>query len=106
MIQISFTDAPDIVTTITIDDVEYKLRVMYNQSHKFWTFHVWDYNDNPILTSIRVVPNFPLLFNKHCFDVPKGEFMVISDLEELDRDSFRDGKATLVYLTREEWNAV
>ena len=43
MIQISFVDAPDIVTTINIDDVEYKLRVMYNQYHKFWTFHLWDY---------------------------------------------------------------
>lgn len=106
MIKISFIDAPDIVVTINIDDVEYKLRVMYNDTHKFWVFHLWDYNDNPLLTNVKVVPNFPLLFNKHCFDVPKGEFIVVSDLEELDRDSFKDGKASLIYMTRDEWRAV
>lgn len=106
MIQINIVDAPDIVMQISIDETNYKLRLTYNQYHGFWTMHLWDYNENPLATNIKVIPNFPLLLNKHCFDVPKGEFIVISNEESLDRDSFKDGRATIVYMTEDEWDAV
>ena len=98
-------DAPDIVHNINLDDTEYKIRLMYN-INGFWVLHLWDYNENPLITNIKVVPNFPLLMNKHCFDVPKGEFMVLCDDEFVCRDSFKNGRANLVYLTESEINGI
>lgn len=105
MFAIEIKDAPDIVHNVTIDDVDYKLRLMYN-INGFWVLHLWDYNENPLITNIKVVPNFPLLMNKHCFDVPKGEFVVVSKDEQVDRNSFNDGRATLVYITEQECNII
>lgn len=106
MIQINVVDAPDIVMQVSIDETNYKLRLMYNQYNGFWSMHLWDYNENPLATNIKIVPNFPLLLNKHCFDVPKGEFIVVSNDAKLDRNSFKEGRATIVYMTEDEWNAI
>lgn len=103
MLSISFNDAPDIVVGVTLDDTVYRLRLMWNPDHAFWVLHLWDKDENPLLTSVKVVPNFPLLFNKHCFSVPRGELMAVSKQLRLDRDAFKDGRATLLYLKEEEW---
>lgn len=105
MLEIEIKDAPDIVHNITIDDVDYKLRLMYN-INGFWVLHLWDYNENPLITNIKVVPDMPLLLNKHCFDVPKGEFMVLCDDAEVTRDSFNNSRAKLVYLTESEFKGL
>lgn len=105
MLLISVVDSPDIVHNVTIDDINYKLRLMYN-INGFWVLHLWDYNENPLITNIKVVPGVPLLLNKHCFDVPKGEFIVVCDDECVGRDSFKNGRANLVYLTESEVNGI
>lgn len=100
---ITFNDDNDVVSSISLDGTLYKFRMTWNPDGYFWTLHLWDRNDNPLLTNVKVVPNFPLLFNKHCFDIPSGEFLVITKQTVIDRDAFADGRATLVYLTEEEW---
>lgn len=102
---ITFSDANDIVVSASIDGVQLMLRFTWNRVGGFWTMHIWDKDENPILCNIRMTPNFPLLFNKHCFaGVPEGEFILLSK-EEPDRNSFVEGRATLVYMTREEWES-
>ena len=100
---ITFNDDNDVVSSISLDGTLYKFRMTWNPDGYFWTMHLWDRNDNPLLTNVKVVPNFPLLFNKHCFNIPSGEFLVITKQTVIDRDAFADGRATLVYLTEEEW---
>lgn len=100
---ITFNDDNDVVSSISLDGTLYKFRMTWNPDGYFWTMHLWDRNDNPLLTNVKVVPNFPLLFNKHCFNIPSGEFLVITKQTVIDCDAFADGRATLVYLTEEEW---
>lgn len=100
---ITFNDDNDVVSSISLDGTLYKFRMTWNPDGYFWTFHLWDRHDNVLLANVKVVPNFPLLFNKHCFNIPSGEFLVITKQTVIDRDAFADGRATLVYLTEEEW---
>nr|DAY61255.1 MAG TPA: hypothetical protein [Caudoviricetes sp.] len=100
---ITFNDDNDVVSSVTLDGTLYKFRMLWNPDGYFWTLHLWDKHDNPLLTNVKVVPNFPLLFNKHCFNIPKGEFFVATKQKVIDRDAFADGRAALVYLTEEEY---
>lgn len=100
---ITFNDDNDVVFDISIEGTLYKFRMTWNDEGYFWTFHLWDKDDNVLLANVKVVPNFPLLFNKHCFNIPSGEFLVITKQTVLDRDAFADERASLVYLTEEEW---
>lgn len=100
---ITFNDGSDIVSSVELESTTYKFRMLWNPGGYFWSMHLWDNNDNPLATNIKVVPNFPLLFNKHCFNVPAGEFVVITNQTVLDRDVFKDNRAYLVYVTGDEW---
>lgn len=99
---IYFPDANDIVVSTTIEGKRYKLRILWNPQG-FWTFSIWDINKNPIIDNLKVVPNFPLTINKHCFAIPKGEFVVVAE-ETINRNSFRSGQAVLTYISSAEWN--
>lgn len=100
---LTFNDDNDVVSDISLDGTLYKFRMLWNPDGYFWVFHLWDRHDNVLLANVKVVPNFPLLFNKHCFNIPSGEFIVITKQTVIDRNAFADGRATLVYLTEEEW---
>lgn len=101
---IQFNDSNDLVSSIEIGKYKYRLRITWN-SQGFWTLHLWDKDKNPILCNVKIVPNFPLLMTHHCQNdlIPTGEFLVLSDVDVLDRRSFIDDKASLVYVTKEEW---
>ncbi len=103
MITIEFTDGNDVVFSVPLDDVKYKIRLCWNHEAQFWTMHLWDNDENVILANIRVVPNFPLLMNHHRKNTPRGELIVLTDKEDLTRQSFQDGSATLVYGTEQEF---
>ena len=100
---IRFSDANDIVTTVSIAGKRYKLRFLWNELGAFWVMHVWDADKNPILCNMKLIPGFPISFNHHCADIPRGEFIIVTDLPELERSSFADNKATLVYVEEGEW---
>lgn len=103
MIQITFNDDNDVVSSVSLDDKLYKIRMTWNADGFFWTLHIWDKDENPLLTNVKVVPNFPLTFNKHCFDIPSGEFIVITNQTLIDREAFADDRAKLVYITEKEY---
>ena len=48
MITINFANGNDVVFSVPLDDVKYKIRMMWNHEGQFWTLHLWDANDNVI----------------------------------------------------------
>lgn len=102
MITINFADGNDVVFSVPLDDVKYKIRMCWNHEGGFWALHLWDANDNVILANMRVVPNFPMLMNHHVDKAPRGELMALTK-KGITRDSFQDGSATLVYCTEQEF---
>lgn len=103
MIAINFADGNDFVFGVQLDDTRFKIRLCWNKEGQFWALHLWDENDDVILANVRVVPNFPLLMNHHVDDAPRGELIVLTKAEKLTRQSFKDGSATLIYTTEEEF---
>lgn len=103
MDEIKFNDANDIVVQVVIEDRQYKLRLTWNSIGQLWTLHIWDSDKKPLLCNLNVVPNFPLLLNHHRSDIPKGEFIALTNDETITRQSFANGSATLVYVTEAEW---
>lgn len=103
MQKISFNDANDSVFSVPLDDVKYKIRMIWNKEGQFWSLHLWDANNNVIVANMRVVPNFPLLMNHHVKNTPRGELIVLTNKASVTRDSFADGSATLIYTTAKEF---
>lgn len=108
MIQISMMDANDFVQSVTLDDTVYKLHFAYNDVLKGWSMDIRDSQNTDIVRSIRVVPNFPLLsqYKRH-LDI-KGEIVatVTTNIQNIGRHDFINGRASLVYVSEDELNAI
>lgn len=100
---ITFNDANDIVVGVSLENVQYKLRLMWNALSKSWIMQIWDANRNPLLQNVKLVPNFPVLMTHHRPGIPPGEILVITDADSLSRECFTDGSATLCYVSEAEW---
>jgi len=102
--QITFNDANDIVVSVNLENQKYRLRFVWNHIADFWVMHLYNYQGKPLLENLKLVPNFPVMFNHHNdkAGIPKGEFFVITKEEQLTRNSFKEGTATLIYVTGDE----
>lgn len=108
MIQISMTDANDFVQSVTLDNTVYKLHFAYNDVLKGWSMDIRDSQNIDIVRSIRIVPNFPLLSQYKRHLSIKGEMVatVTTDIQNIGRDDFINGRASLVYVSGSELNAI
>lgn len=102
MIYIGVPDMNDSISTITIDDIEYKLRFTYNEAFDYWSFGVYDANLFPLVSMIKIVPNFPLNFPYTNINLPDGDFGCISDLTRVGRNDFVNNLADFVYIPRSD----
>ena len=95
---IEVPDYNDSFSRVVLGDTEYLLRFTWNESVKFWNLGVYDIEENPIATSIKVLPNCPLSIWHMNSQMPFGEFGVITDLDRIGRNDFINGKAQFVYI--------
>lgn len=97
-------DANDFVQVVTIDDTVYKLHFAYNDALKSWSMDIRDNQNKDLVRSIRIIPNFPLLsqYKRHLGISGEMVATVTTDIQNIGRNDFIDGKANLVYVTREE----
>lgn len=56
-----------------LNGVTFLLRFVYNVRCKYWTMHVLDASNNPILMGVRCVINYPLLIRSASEDRPVGQ---------------------------------
>lgn len=105
---ITFLDANDVLTTVTLDGTQYKIRILYNDIGDFWTLSLRTPDNSSLLEGIKAVPNFPILYPYHQPGIPPGELMVVTtdSIQTVGRDDFTGSKATLVYITEDEINAI
>ena len=61
MLYIAVPDMNDSISRLSIDGKEYGLRFTYNEKYDYWNFGLYDWNNNPIIAGVKIVPNFPLL---------------------------------------------
>lgn len=102
MLVISMPDMNDSFSRVVIKGREYLLRLTYNSTGDYWTFGIYLSEDTPVITAIKIVPNFPLNRYFRTSDMPDGLFGVLSSLERIGRNAFVSGDAQFVFIPSEE----
>ena len=100
-----FIDVPDendSMSELAIDDEVYLLRFTYNPKFDYWSFGLYDIEENPIIAMTRIVPNYPIFDWYKDTELPDGIFGCISDSETVGRDAFKNKTAEFVYIPNEE----
>ncbi len=101
---ITVPDYNDSFSRVVLDGSEYLLRFTWNETAKFWNFGVYDMEENPIVSSMKVLPSCPLSVWHMNSQMPFGEFGVITDLDRIGRNDFINGKAQFVYIPYADLN--
>ena len=102
MLYITPPEMNDSFSRIVIDEIEYLIRFTYNFSGDYWIFGLYKTEEEPIVTSVKIVPCFPLNFNIKHRDMPKGIFGVMTKLSKVGHDDFANGDAQLIYIPDSE----
>lgn len=101
---IPIKDNPNHTILIDLDNKIYKLAFLFNTVAEFWTMDIYTENELLLVSGIKIVPNYPLIFSHANPDLPTGDFICeISDTKSrIIRNSFSTGKSKLLYLTKDE----
>jgi len=99
---------PNHQLAITLDNVVFNLRFLYNETKDSWVMDIKDGNNTPIITGLRLVPNFPIIKQYVSPNLPKGDFVCNGnfDIAEITRKSFSSKEFQLLYLTEAEIGAI
>lgn len=105
MIKIPLIDANDFVVEAELDDVTYYLQFSWNNEANYWSLSIENANNESILSGLRIVTNWPLLFKYQHLNLPKGDLIAVSlDKRKTDigRNDFVDNIVELVYISQAE----
>ena len=102
MLYIEVPDENDSLSMLSIDGKEYGLRFTYNEKYDYWSFGLYDEDEDPIIAMTRIVPNFPIFHFYTDPDLPDGIFGCLSDTGEVGRQAFVEKTAEFVYITNLE----
>lgn len=105
MIKIPLIDANDFVVEAELDDVTYYLQFAWNNEANYWSLSIENANNESILSGLRIVTNWPLLFKYQHLSLPKGDLIAVSlDKRKTDigRNDFVDNIVELVYISQTE----
>ncbi|TFL14224.1 hypothetical protein CSC67_08715 [Pusillimonas caeni] len=104
MIPIPFIDQNSFIIEASLDDTTYFLRFDWNSEAQLWTMAIQDARSEAVLQGVVLVPNTPLLDQFRHLAVPRGEFVVYAqdDNLQIGRDTLLTQSATLYYLTEAE----
>lgn len=102
MLYIKVPDRNDSMSSLSIDGREYLIRFTYNEKYDYWSFGLYQGNQEPIIAMTRIVPNFPIFHFYTDVSLPDGIFGCLSDLETVGRQSFNQQTAEFVYIPNAE----
>lgn len=94
---IEVPDMNDSVSRIVLAGTQYLIRFTYNDTADYWTFGLYTPLNVPIVIGIKIIPNFPLNLFYGVTSLPFGVFGVMTNLDHIGRDDFRNGKAKFIF---------
>lgn len=95
---IEIPDMNDSISRIVLSGKVYNIRFTYNDTADYWKFGLYDSLNCPIVLGIKIVPRFPLNAFYGITEIPEGIFGVISNLDRIGRNDFKNGKAQFVFM--------
>lgn len=102
---ITVPDYNDSFSRVVLAGKEYLIRFSYNFSGDYWTFGIFDHNQNPYVQGIKIVPNSPLNFFSLCHGLPEGLFGALSAKQNIGRNDFKENHAQLSFSQRKIFDA-
>ena len=102
MIYIQPPDMNDSFSRLVLNGKEYLARFTYSCTDDSWTFGLYKGMDEPIISSIKLVPCFPINRYFKTKDMPNGIFGVITKLDHVGKDAFTSGNASFVFIPDDE----
>lgn len=102
-ISIGVPDTASSEQTITLSKRSYTIRFDYNQRFDFWTFSLFDSEENPIIRGEKLMPSKEYLDRYSKTDLVDGYFFTQSmDTSQITRENFGINKThTLTFITKE-----
>lgn len=94
---IEVPDLNDSVSRIVLSGTPYFIRFSYNDTCDYWKFSLYNAQSEPIVVGIKIVPSFPLNVFYGVTKLPDGVFGVISKLQRIGRNDFKDGNAKFIF---------
>ena len=91
---------------IALEGRLYRMQIMWNSRHEFWTLNISDNQGNQILRGIKLVINYELIRRYKKEALPPGALIPIDVTEKLERIGRNDlgTNVQLVYIPEEEFN--
>ena len=94
---IEVPDLNDSMSRVVLNGKAYQIRFTYNDTCDYWTFGLYNTQDAPIIIGIKIVPRFPLNLFYGVTKLPDGIFGVMTKLDHIGRNDFKDGKAQFIF---------
>lgn len=98
------TQYNDSMSSVFLDRTRYFIRFTYNVVSDWWTMSLYDADRNPIITCLKLIPNYPM--NHYCKsdNAPNGIFSLVSMVEKdvVSTSDIKNGLAYLVYIPYDE----
>ena len=98
VLKITPPDMNDGFSSVVLSRENYLLRFTYNDTFGFWSFGLYNPFQEPIVASLKILPNIPINIFAVTGDTPPGFFVVRTRLERIGRDDFLNGKAEFLYI--------
>ena len=104
MLMLPTFNAPAYSYTIALEGRDYVLRFVYSERCGDWHLSIFDADESPIVTGIRVVSNFPLLHRLNDARLPPG-MLIALDMGRVAKDPGLEdfgARVRLAYLSAED----
>lgn len=94
---IEVPDLNDSISRVVLNGNAYQIRFTWNETGGYWKFGLYDTQSEPIVVGAKIVPRFPLNVFYGVTKLPDGIFGVMTKLERIGRDDFKNGNASFVF---------
>lgn len=94
---IEVPDLNDSISRVVLNGNAYQIRFTWNETGGYWKFGLYDTQSEPIVVGAKIVPRFPLNVFYGVTKLPDGIFGVMTKLEHIGRDDFKNGNASFVF---------
>jgi len=101
-LEIAVPNYNDSYSKVVLDGTQYQLRLTWNDTAQRWYFGIYTALREPIVTGLKLVPQFPLNLQYIDERMPSGVFGVYSKLNAVGRNDFLNGKAVFAYIPNVE----
>lgn len=101
---IPIKDDPNHTLIIELESKIFKIWFKFNSVGDFWAMDIFSEDDILLISGIKIIPNYPLIFSNKINFLVSGDFVCeIYDINQrITRNSFSSGKSKLLYLNEVE----